>query len=333
MTMFSNTIRRYQDYLNAREAATGIPASTADREAVLSAAYTEEANRAAQNRQMELAAETLDLQKEAAKAESEAAATSGAIQTGASAAQLYMMYKGLQKDGVSLFGGTGAAGGLFRAGGTAPASAIASSASTGGAFAGEFGTTAGVGASAGQAAASSGLSSLGGYAMPMLGAGAGLYMMTGKDKQTGGTMAGMAAGSLFGPLGMVLGGVAGNLFGKSLKGSVICAELYSQGYLPYDILVLDGRHRHAFIDDRTYEGYLWWAESVVKLMRRSPLFTRLIAPIGRAWAYEMASKMDKSTRGSALGSLLMKTGVPICHMIGRWRHGHIRVHRQNKYAE
>jgi len=100
-------------------------------------------------------------------------------------------------------------------------------------------------------------------------------------------------------------------------GSVICTELYCQGYIPYRVLQLDGKHRERYIDLNTYEGYLRWAPHVVRLMQRSVLFTKLVAPIGKAWAYEMASRLDSSIPGSCFGKILMKVGVPICRWLGR----------------
>ncbi len=100
-------------------------------------------------------------------------------------------------------------------------------------------------------------------------------------------------------------------------GSIICDELCRQGYLPRKIVKLDGEHRRKHIDRATYRGYIAWATPVVALMRRSALVTLVIAPIGRAWAYEMASRMDYHIKGSLLGKLLLKIGVPICRWLGQ----------------
>lgn len=138
--------------------------------------------------------------------------------------------------------------------------------------------------------------------------------------KTEGTMSGAAAGALVGNMilpgvGAIIGGVAGAIGG----GSVICTELERQGLLSKEVLDLDGEHRLKYIDDATYIGYVRWAKYIVAIMQKYPVVARLVAPIGRAWAYEMASRMDSSIPGSQLGKVLMKIGVPICRWLGRGR--------------
>lgn len=104
---------------------------------------------------------------------------------------------------------------------------------------------------------------------------------------------------------------------KSITGgSIICTELCEQGYISKNIVDLDGQHRVQYIDDATYRGYVMWAKYVVKLMKRSKTFTWIIAPLGKAWAYEMASRMDSSIKGSLLGKIEMMIGAPICKWLG-----------------
>ncbi len=371
MAQFSKTLKRYQNYLNARQAATGVPASTADREAILSAALEAEAATSASNKSLEMQQEALKLQQEQARATSKAATMSGIVQTASSGAQLYMMYKDMKTkspgatdesiwDTISKKMGwdrgakpagappsaavpamaepsvaypytataestaIGVPGFVPSAAAEAPALYSESLDLTAGTVGtaeipGFVGSEAALAAEAAAPAAAPAATTLGTVA-PLVGLGAGLYTMaTSEQKQTGGMMAGASIALLAGagPLGLVLGAVGGNAFGKAMEGSVICTELWRQGYLPYNVLVLDGMHRRAHIDADTYLGYMRWAPKVVWILRHVPGAAWLIAPIGRAWAYEMASRMDSSVKGSYLGKVLLRVGVPICRWLGR----------------
>lgn len=100
-------------------------------------------------------------------------------------------------------------------------------------------------------------------------------------------------------------------------GSIICTELQRQGYLPKYVVILDGEHRLRHIDAATYRGYVRWAKHVVWTMQRSRIVTWLVAPVGRAWAYEMAHRVAPGIPGSLFGRALMKIGVPICRYLGK----------------
>lgn len=136
--------------------------------------------------------------------------------------------------------------------------------------------------------------------------------------RTEGAISGAAAGAAVGT--MILPGVGtaiGAVFGAVGGGSIICTELYYQGYISKRVLVLDGEHRLKNIDDDTYNGYVKWAKYIVSAMKKSKTVTKIVAPIGRAWAYEMAHRMDSRIPGSVFGKVLMKIGVPICRLIGK----------------
>jgi len=100
--------------------------------------------------------------------------------------------------------------------------------------------------------------------------------------------------------------------------SVICTELHRQGIMSDELYAKDqeyGRyiwdnHIHMFI------GYLSWARSVVKLMRKSTLFTKIIAIPTMAWARNIGGEKN------ILGGILKTVGEPLCDKIGKlviWR--------------
>lgn len=120
-----------------------------------------------------------------------------------------------------------------------------------------------------------------------------------------------------GPVGGLVGGAIGVVFDLVEDASIICTELNRQGYLPDVILALDTIHGKRNIDCYTYIGYRHWADTIVKWMQKSKLVTRIVKPFARAWAYEMASRIDSGVKGNLLGKVLLKVGVPICRYIGK----------------
>ena len=141
--------------------------------------------------------------------------------------------------------------------------------------------------------------------------------------------AGAATGAAYGfmtggPVGGIIGLVAGalpNLFDK-----VICTELFRQGYLSRKIHRLDEKYAKMYIDNDTLRGYHVWAKPLVCLMSKSRVITYLVYPIGRAWAHEMAHRVDPKIKGSVLGKILHTIGVPVCRFIGH----RIKINRTKK---
>jgi hypothetical protein len=96
-------------------------------------------------------------------------------------------------------------------------------------------------------------------------------------------------------------------------GTVICTELHRQGFYSDKIYQADMTYG-AFMKinhPEVYWGYRLWADPVVKLMKKSPLFTRMIALIAVPWAKNMAGE------DNFLGALISAVGEPICYLIGK----------------
>ena len=183
-----------------------------------------------------------------------------------------------------------------------------------------------------------GLLSTAGTALPVVGwagaagtAGGLLARSMGANKELSagaGALAGAATGAMMGSaipgIGTVIGGVIGlvsgalpNLFGGKKK--VICTELYRQGFLSRKIHRLDEKYAKMYIDNDTLRGYHLWAKPVAYCMTKSKLITYIVYPIGKAWAHEMAHRIDPDIKGSYLGRFLNRVGVPVCRWIGRRR--------------
>jgi hypothetical protein len=107
-----------------------------------------------------------------------------------------------------------------------------------------------------------------------------------------------------------------NMFSLSDLGSssVICTELYKQGIMPADIYVKDfeyGRHLGS-VAPHVIIGYHVWAKPIVKLMKKSKLFTKIVAYPAMKWANQMAKKEN-----SVIGFLAVTVGESICGIIGK----------------
>lgn len=95
-------------------------------------------------------------------------------------------------------------------------------------------------------------------------------------------------------------------------GTIICTELHAQGYMTGEMLEKDKEHGR-FIrsnDHNVYIGYIWLASPIVKLMRKSSIFTDLISIPAMEWAKDMAKEK------SFFGKLINKIGTPICRAVG-----------------
>lgn len=117
-------------------------------------------------------------------------------------------------------------------------------------------------------------------------------------------------------------GTAASLYSLS-KGNnptVICTELHRQGFMPADVYALDQEYgtQLAKHDPAVYAGYIRLATPVVRLMKKSRLFTRLVWVLAKPWAEEMAHQMGKG-KGSLLGKAIMAVGYPLCRVKGTRR--------------
>lgn len=101
----------------------------------------------------------------------------------------------------------------------------------------------------------------------------------------------------------------------------ICTELHRQGYMPPEVWLADEAHVRVLAaqNPTMVPGYQMWARPLARLMRRSPLVTSCIRPMGLAWAQEMAYRQGVVEKSSWLGRLLMAVGIPLCSWLGRRR--------------
>lgn len=98
-------------------------------------------------------------------------------------------------------------------------------------------------------------------------------------------------------------------------GTVICTELHKQGHITDEQWCASFLYGFYFIDEETYQGYLQWASKVVKWMQKSRLITRVIKPFGIGYIEEATHRMRHDRRGSWIGKVLLKYGVPFCRYL------------------
>lgn len=103
----------------------------------------------------------------------------------------------------------------------------------------------------------------------------------------------------------------GGLFGD--VDSVICTELYRQGYYSKEIYAQDVIYGNIMRElyPHVYIGYRAWADKVVPLMQKSKAFTKFVAFFAVPWARNMAGEKN------LFGALISKIGEPICGLIGK----------------
>lgn len=133
----------------------------------------------------------------------------------------------------------------------------------------------------------------------------------------GGAAAGAYIGStLFPGVGTIVGGLIGGIVGDIASGStVICTELYRQHLISRNLY--DTVHKYTdTLPFVTKIGYYTWANGVVRLMRKSRIFTRLVLTITLPIMNDIASRITPEYRHSAVGRILFNTGKKLCDLIG-----------------
>lgn len=114
-------------------------------------------------------------------------------------------------------------------------------------------------------------------------------------------------------------GTAASLYGLSKTNTsqptVICTELHRQGLMTDEVFALDRafglRMNHAHPE--VMAGYYRLAMPVVRLMRKSRIFTHAVNLLAAPWARHMAHLMGQG-QPSLVGAAVMAAGIPLC----RW---------------
>lgn len=97
---------------------------------------------------------------------------------------------------------------------------------------------------------------------------------------------------------------------KSLFETVICTELHKQGIMPTEIYLKDCMYGKT-LPTEILVGYHFWAIPIVNLMKKSPMFTKIVAPFAMSWAKHIAEE-----KKSIFGYMCQIIGEPVCGFIG-----------------
>jgi len=128
-----------------------------------------------------------------------------------------------------------------------------------------------------------------------------------------------AGAGVGGVVGFALGGPIGAFVGSTVVGSftgrVICTELHAQGLMPKTMQRLDLIFTRR-LSPAVVRGYHLMAPTVVNVMRRSPLMTRLVAPIAVARGHEIMYQMGFSERPNLLGKGVRVVFEGLCLVVG-----------------
>jgi len=114
-------------------------------------------------------------------------------------------------------------------------------------------------------------------------------------------------GSLFGPVGAILGGALG--------GRVICNELMRQGILDRKHVLLDYRFTRDYLTPTHVRGYHVWAVWMVKQMRKGK-FVKFWKHVAGHRANEIAYIYGERDKPDYLGKVYRKILEPICWSVG-----------------
>jgi hypothetical protein len=90
-----------------------------------------------------------------------------------------------------------------------------------------------------------------------------------------------------------------------------------QNYIRYkkDLEATLKRTPNKEFHEYTRNGYLIWANPLVRLMRKSKLVTNMVKPVASAWAEEMAYRASNVGNGNKFGAALFYL-APICTGLG-----------------
>jgi hypothetical protein len=110
----------------------------------------------------------------------------------------------------------------------------------------------------------------------------------------------------------------GRSSGGSSSGSsrVICTHFYKKGMLDQAIWRADMAYTFNHLPAAMVRGYHVWAIPYVQLMRRSPLAEKIMLPIAKNRAEELAFQMGVLPKSNWKGKIVRLILEPICFAIG-----------------
>jgi len=100
------------------------------------------------------------------------------------------------------------------------------------------------------------------------------------------------------------------------RSRVICTHFYRKGMIEKDVWRADLEYTQNHLTSTTVRGYHFWAVPYVELMRKNSLYEKIMFPLAKYRAIELAYQMNVLDKGSFRGKLIRLIMEPICFMIG-----------------
>lgn len=104
--------------------------------------------------------------------------------------------------------------------------------------------------------------------------------------------------------------------GGSGGSRVICTHFFKKGMIEQKVWRADLEFTQLYLSETTVRGYHFWAIPYVELMRKKPFFEKIMFPIAKYRAIELAHKMGIVEKGSLRGKLIRLIIEPTCFIIG-----------------
>jgi hypothetical protein len=99
---------------------------------------------------------------------------------------------------------------------------------------------------------------------------------------------------------------------------IVCAELYHQGWIPYEIFRADEDWGDAMFlkDPRLVVGYQMWSKHIVNFMRKYPQYTWIVYyGMSKYWCHWMAHQMGVVKTNNLLGQAIHWVGKHISYYV------------------
>lgn len=86
--------------------------------------------------------------------------------------------------------------------------------------------------------------------------------------------------------------------------------------LPQEVWRSDMEFTRKHLSEATVRGYHYWAIPYVRLMRKSPLAEKIMWPLAKWRAEELAYQVGRREKPNYMGKLVRLTLEPVCYVIG-----------------
>ena len=129
-------------------------------------------------------------------------------------------------------------------------------------------------------------------------------------------------GACQGACGVAVGGACGTVAGmgieKITQQTVICSELYRQGFMSYESYLADARFgmKLKASHPKVVDVYRALATPVVLLMRKSKMFTKYVNAISKPWREHMEFVEGVRPHDNEVGKTIMKIIIPLFTLLG-----------------